>query len=289
VLLAISSPYARRGEVWKAFQRWWRCEEPGAPLVWQADTLSMNPAVDPGVIAAAYAEDPLAAAAEYGAQFRTDVETFMSLEAIEAATVAGRYELPRAEAWAYVGFVDPSGGSQDSFTLGIAHLEEDRAILDALREVPPPFSPDNVVQEFAELLRSYGISEVSGDHYAGQWPRERFQVHGIRYEPAAAAKSALYRALLPAVNSGRVELLDHPRLRSQLQALERRVARSGNDSIDHPPGAHDDVANAAAGVLTLALADHASLAYVDTAFSEDVAVVAVPSHQTEETHPDAAA
>jgi hypothetical protein len=35
----------------------------------------------------------------------------------------------------------------------------------------------------------------------------------------------------------------------QLVSLERRTARGGRDSIDHPPGAHDDVANAAAGVL----------------------------------------
>ena len=32
-------------------------------------------------------------------------------------------------------------------------------------------------------------------------------------------------------------------------ALERRTARSGKDSIDHPPGGHDDVINAAAGAL----------------------------------------
>jgi hypothetical protein len=31
--------------------------------------------------------------------------------------------------------------------------------------------------------------------------------------------------------------------------LERRTSRAGKDSIDHPPGAHDDIANAAAGAL----------------------------------------
>ena len=31
--------------------------------------------------------------------------------------------------------------------------------------------------------------------------------------------------------------------------LERRTARGGRDSIDHTPGGHDDLANAAAGVL----------------------------------------
>jgi hypothetical protein len=34
--------------------------------------------------------------------------------------------------------------------------------------------------------------------------------------------------------------------------LERRTARSGRDSIDHAPGAHDDIANSVAGALLLA-------------------------------------
>jgi hypothetical protein len=43
-------------------------------------------------------------------------------------------------------------------------------------------------------------------------------------------------------------LLDHPRLLTQLVGLERRTARGGRDSIDHAPGAHDDLANAVAGL-----------------------------------------
>ena len=63
------------------------------------------------------------------------------------------------------------------------------------------------------------------------------------------AKSDLYRDLLPQLNSGQVELLDLPRLTKQFCDLERRTARGGRDSIDHAPGAHDDVANAVAGAL----------------------------------------
>jgi hypothetical protein len=54
------------------------------------------------------------------------------------------------------------------------------------------------------------------------------------------------------LNSRRAELLDLPRLVAQLVGLERRTARGGRDSIDHAPGAHDDVANAAAGALVAA-------------------------------------
>ena len=67
--------------------------------------------------------------------------------------------------------------------------------------------------------------------------------------PTPKPKSDLYREVLPLINSRRVELLDHPRLISQLTGLERRTARSGRDSIDHKPGAHDDIANACAECL----------------------------------------
>ena len=41
---------------------------------------------------------------------------------------------------------------------------------------------------------------------------------------------------------------------SQLLALERRTARGGRDSIDHPAGAHDDHINAVAGAAIAATA-----------------------------------
>lgn len=62
----------------------------------------------------------------------------------------------------------------------------------------------------------------------------------------------MYGELLPLVNSGRVELLDDQRLLTQLATFERRSGRSGKDSVDHAPGSHDDVANAAAGAYVLA-------------------------------------
>jgi hypothetical protein len=106
-----------------------------------------------------------------------------------------------------------------------------------------------VVEEFSALLQSYGLREVEGDRYAGEWPAERFRMHQIEYRPAEKPKSDLYKNFLPILNSRRAELLDHPRLANQICQLERRTARGGRDSIDHSPGAHDDLANAVAGAL----------------------------------------
>jgi hypothetical protein len=41
-------------------------------------------------------------------------------------------------------------------------------------------------------------------------------------------------------------------LLTQLVGLERRTARGGRDSIDHAPGAHDDLAKAVAGLAATA-------------------------------------
>ena len=111
---------------------------------------------------------------------------------------------------------------------------------------------ETVVSEFAALLTSYRVSEVSGDRYAGLWPAERFAAHGIHYQPAEKTKSEIYGAFLPLLNSGRVEILDLPRISSQLLGLERRTSRGRRDSFDHAPGGHDDVANAVAGALVMA-------------------------------------
>jgi hypothetical protein len=219
----------------------------------------MNPTVPQSLIDAAMESDPSSAAAEYLAQFRTDVETYISRDVVEAAVIQGRHELPRIEGIRYHAFTDPSGGSSDSMTLAITHTTFDtvsnagrRVIVDAIRERRAPFSPDDVVKEFADTLKSYGISKITGDRYGAEWPRERFKVHGIEYRVADKAKSDLYLSLLPLLNSGRIELLDHPRLINQLIGLERRTSRAGKDSIDHVPGGHDDIANAVAGAAVLA-------------------------------------
>lgn len=252
MLLCASSPYARRGALWDAFRKHYAKEE-NPVLLWRAATRRMNPTVPQSAIDAAFEADPANAAAEYGAEFRSDVESFVSREVVDAAIVLGRHELPPVAGVTYFGFVDPSGGSSDSMTLAIAHNEGNRSIVDLIRERKPPFSPDDVVTDFATTLKQYRITTVRGDRYAGEWPRERFRVHGIEYASAHAAKSDLYRELLPLLNSGRVELLDHQRLITQICGLERRTARGGRDSIDHPPGAHDDIANAAAGVIVSAV------------------------------------
>jgi hypothetical protein len=252
LLAVFSSPYARRGEVWATHRRHFGPDGDPRVIVAQGTSRDLNPSLAQSIVDRAIERDPAAASAEWLAQFRSDLEQFVSRETVDAATVPGRHMLPPVKGVTYFGFTDPSGGAQDSFTLAISHAEEGRGILDLVRECKPPFSPDLVTEEFCGLLRAYGLAVVTGDAYGGDWPRSRFRAHGVEYLVADKPKSDLYRNLLPALNSGNVELLDNQRLANQLCGLQRRTARGGRDSIDHPPGQHDDLINAAAGALDLA-------------------------------------
>lgn len=253
LLLCISSPYARQGALWQAYQRHYG--QDGAPvLVWQADTLTMHSTLpDKRVIEEAYQNDPIAAASEWGAEFRQDIDAFVSRETVEAVVVRDLRKIPPIPSQRYVAFVDPSGGSGgDSMTGAVVHWEGEHFVLDLLLERRPPFSPEATAKEFCEEFKRYGITKVIGDHFGGEWPAERFRQHGIDYQIADKSKSDLYREMLPLITSQQVQLLDNSRLITQLCALERRTGRGGRDSIDHPRGMHDDLINAVAGALVAA-------------------------------------
>lgn len=249
MLLLASSPYARRGVLYNMHRQYHGKDDPRV-LSWQAATDVMNPEIDPAFLAQAYEDDAVSASAEYGAQFRSDVEAFIAREAVDAVTSDER-ERPYLPDFKYFAFADAAGGSgSDSFTLAIGHVERGTSVLDVIREAKPPFSPKTIVEQYSALLKSYAISKVQGDRYAGDWPREQFLEHGVTYEPSAKPKSTIYGEFLPLMMSKKCDLLDNQRLINQLCGLERRTARSGKDSIDHAPNGHDDVANAVAGVLT---------------------------------------
>jgi hypothetical protein len=252
-LICASSPYAKRGELYGAYRHHYGADGDSRILVAKAPSRVLNPALPQSVVDRAMERDPASARAEYGAEFRDDISGFVSRELIDACTDVGVTVRAPLKGIHYFAFADPAGGSgQDSFACAVAHVEKGQLVLDALMEARPPFNPETVSGEFAAVLKRYRVSTVTGDRYAGAYPSTAFARHGIRYVAASKAKSELYRDFLPRLSSGEARLLDDKRLANQLCSLERRVARGGKDSIDHPPNQNDDLANVAAGALLTA-------------------------------------
>lgn len=291
-MFGLSSPYGMRGILYDKTRQYHpsagedeamraRKEEEAdrkRVLVWKAPTLRMHDTPQlRAEVAKEYAADPVSAAAEYGAEFREDADSFVLERVLDQAIVTGRFELApdQRRPQNYFAFVDPSGGSSDSLTLAIAHFEPDnpqgppapmpleidfdpqthapaaappgKLVLDLIREWRAPFKPEDVAEQAANEVKRYGLGKVTGDQYGGQWVPNAFRRHRVTYFPSIRNKSQIYLEFLHDLNSGHAVLLDHPVMRAQFLALDRRVARGGRESVDHTPGGHDDVANAVGG------------------------------------------
>jgi hypothetical protein len=251
-LLALSSPYGKTGVLYESFRDHYGKADSDV-LVWRASTRQMNPLISEKVIDRERSRDAASSRSEWDAQFREDLESYISREALELLVIPDRRDLPPTSELQYSAFVDPAGGSgQDSMAMAIGHRQRDgKLVVDAIRERRPSFSPKDCIREFADLLAAYRCTKVHGDRYAGEWPREGFRDAQVHYEVATSPKSDLYRDCLAHLTSQQVELPDSPRLIGQFAALERRTGRAGKDTIDHPNGQHDDMCNAVAGLLTV--------------------------------------
>jgi len=252
MLVSASSPYAKRGVLWDTFRKHYGPDGSPSVLVAKGTTSEFNPTIPQEEIDRELERDPVGNRAEYLAEFRDDISSFCNPEVVRQCT-AGVTARPPSPHITFLAFCDPSGGSADSMTLAIGHYDsvKQTVIVDCLLEQRVPFSPELTVRDFSYTLKAYGVRKVFGDRYAGIWPVEQFQRFDIEYVQNAAPKSELYLTLLALLNSRRIELVDNQRLAAQLCSLERRTARGGKDSIDHPPGGHDDCANAIAGLAAI--------------------------------------
>src|SRR5262249_25148616 len=85
-LVAISSPHARRGALWDTYRKHYGPDGNPSILVAQGASREFNPTLAQSVVDRAMERDPAAASAEYLAQFRTDIESLLTQEAIAACT-----------------------------------------------------------------------------------------------------------------------------------------------------------------------------------------------------------
>lgn len=157
----------------------------------------------------------------------------------------------------YCAFVDAAGGGANEMTLSIFHQEK--------KDTGPLFvqdvllgeiaaRPEETVERFVAKLREFGIRSVTGDAYAGEWPREQFNKRGVTYYVSAKHRSDLYCEFQPLVMQGpeRVSLLTSDLLKRQLAALVQRQSTKGRVEIVKCPGENDDRANVTAGACICA-------------------------------------
>jgi hypothetical protein len=253
-MLLTSSPSAMEGIVYALWKRHYGAQGDKRILVVQADSRALNPKLRKSVVDRAYEHDAVGADAEYGGRFRQPVSAYLERSVVEKCVEVGVTQRQKIPMTTHLAFADPAGGSGgDSFTCAIGHKTrlhgQDVCVVDALFEARSPFDPDAVTAQCAQLLLSYSVLVVMGDSYASQWPVTAFARNGITYQAAPVNKGEIYQHALPLWTAGRVLMLDNPRAVDQLCGLKRKLGQGGREIIDHPRGAHDDLANSISGLL----------------------------------------
>jgi hypothetical protein len=273
MLIGISTPHKKSGLLWTKYHESFGKDDPDT-LVIKATSMQLNPTLPAETIEAEIAANPDLNRAEYLCEWRTDISSFVDHETVDAAIMKGRQVLsPFVED--YTGFIDVSGGVNDAHAIGIAFKDEDTgcAVLACAREIKSA-DTEAIVKEFAAILKSYGLSRAYSDRYGAQWVVDAFRRHGIELLKSPHDRSTIYLNLLPALNAGQVKLLDMPRIRSQLLALERRTVRgSGRDVVDHPSAGSDDLINVVAGALVMAAAGNRHVKFTALALNSEGVVL----------------
>ena len=285
-LLCVGSPYAAMGYSYTTWKRHFGNPE-GRVLVWNAPSTLMNPTLPKSVVEAALEDDPVAARVEYCVEpgaFREDVEQFITRAIVENLVIPNRKELPPQANIIYSAFADVSGGRSDDAAIAIGHKVGQIVLVDHLKRFKAPHNPYEVVAQMVGILRRYKVTKCHGDAYAAEWTKTAFESHGVEYLNATKSvwkegaqvktkvkkpKNELYASLLPRLTSGQIELLDDEVLVSQLSSLQRRTRSGGRDTIDHPPGGHDDVANVVAGVADVAIQRTTTAGAIDFGHTND--------------------
>jgi hypothetical protein len=250
-LILSSTPYAREGEVYTSFERYFGKED-AEVLVARAGSRDTNPTLSESVITRALERDPVAARAEFLGEFRTDVSGFIGRDLLLQAVDAGVTERLPSPEHQYVAFCDAasgiaSSGDGDRFALAIGHREGDVVVIDCCRRWMPPFNASEITGEAAAIARAYRCAEVISDGFSSGYLRAELMRHGVGHRISEFDKSKLYLATLPALTSKRVRLLDLKFLVDEFASLERRTGNAGHDRID--ARGHEDAANVCAGVI----------------------------------------
>jgi hypothetical protein len=257
-LVKISTPYMMRGEIYNDFKNYYGKANDDV-LVFRGSTKLFNPSYPKRKLETMKRRNPATYYQEYESQFRADLSSMYDPQIIDRAVNHDRpLELPPKEGTDYVAFVDVAGGGgKDSFAVSIGHAENGRAVVDLVRSRAPKFNPDQVTEQYSELLKKYGVYSVKGDKFSGDWASNCFSKHGIFYERSEKTKSEIYLECESPLNTNRIE-------------IPNKESLIGKDSVD--ADIPEDEANVVAGcVWRLLSLQHEKALPVSFGITEEVA------------------
>ena len=182
--------------------------------------------------------DPDRMRSEYLADFRQDQNSLFQFEKIERATDKGIFERDYDDTQLYTAALDASSGSAKNFLrLAIAQRDEnDRCILDLVKEARPLFDPEEA-KEYSALIEQYRCHSIFADKWSFVWVQQAFaraSNERIEVEDCGVDRSVIYARTAPLFNSGRVSLIENARLQERMRELAKNPPVAAR-TVSTPP------------------------------------------------------
>jgi len=251
--LSISSPQAKEGTVWEAYDQ--REARRDWQLTMRAPTWLIDPGWSDAQMAVERERDPLGFAIEYGAEFAEMIAGLFTREEVDAV-LTRRGPSPPVAGRVYWGRVDPAF-VRDRFGIGVGHAEGEWFRADWLKAVEPPKGGAVNLQAVLEQIRQvhveYKVRRWITDQYAGEPIAQLMRAAGIPVEVqawSAGYKQTIYSTFVSKVRARRAEMPWSAVLDRELIRLQQRTSKSGSVTIGHPAasGETDDLADVCAGL-----------------------------------------
>ena len=206
----------------------------------------------------AYRDDPIEFPTEYQAQFVDSKSQFFRADSVEAAVMKGVTEIApvRHPDVTYVAALDAAyKGDRFAFTVVSVKREEKITKVEQVhqhiwqrRSRKDEVDLREVGVHIESMVKRYGLDRVYADQYGYIPLRELFKDrHNITLEEfcfTAQSKKLMYKNLQTLMDQGDARILDDRGLVGELVSMELEITEAGQIKIYHPPGKHDDRADA---------------------------------------------
>jgi len=204
---------------------------------------------------------PLSYAQEFGAEFTAAGKRLFDRAAILKACRADAVPIPYDPKHLYYMAFDSAFGDRDRFAVAVGHLVQGESgfqkhIVDIVEIVTPGVNEDLVdagVRRVLTLYKEYHIPTAWCDVHQADAFGKLLDMRGVAFEVAettAATKRLKYGRLANLLYRNMLSLPRSDDLIEELVGLDRRfLAASGQYTVSHRPGGHDDLADATAEII----------------------------------------
>lgn len=253
LLIKLSSPGIKQGVLYSEYLR--RNELPKSHAVFKAPSWVWNTILKEKDFLQEYTLDPSGFASEFRADFVDSISNFFSPEYVSLCTLKGATFCPpesKKEDVSYSAAIDAAfKGDRFTFTVvgGVKEKIKQYVMKDWAGSPTNPVKAYEVAEFVSNICGQYGINQVHADQFAFQPLREIFEKYGVTLVENTFTqnyKKQIYFNLKSLIHNQKVDLLDHQLQITEIKQLQVEQTSTGSIRIGHPPGGHDDCADALA-------------------------------------------